>query len=60
MRALQPSSARHRCRREVTVTTFLVSRGLSVDAVPITMWQDEQTTPEKRLMTGAHSRFRWR
>lgn len=31
---------------EVIVTTFLVSRGLTVDAVPITTGQDEQVAPD--------------
>ena len=35
MRALQPSSARHRCRREVIVTTFLViGRGGRLACLP--------------------------
>ena len=31
---------------EVIVTTFLASRGLSLDAVPLTVGQDDQTAPD--------------
>ena len=54
MRALQPSSARHRCRREVIVTTFLViGRGGRLACLPPSQFRLARGRPCARVMASS-------